>query len=264
MSAAVTVERVVTERGELVLRRHGDHHEIISNGVFLMDTRAGESERLLVRAALGAVPPGARLLIGGLGVGFSLAEAVRSATPAEIVVVEIEPTLVTWHRTHLASVSGNALADPRVRVVTADLVRWLRTTDETFEAICLDTDNGPDWTVFAGNAALYDETGATLLRDRLTDGGVLTVWSAATAPDYVERLRAAIGPVTTYRVEVARGEPDVVYLARRVDNPSAASRPSLADDLPGSTLPQVEPDRLAGGAHPEQVPHSGDAPVRGT
>ncbi len=214
-SAAVTVARTGTERGELVLRESGGHYEVISNGVFLMDTRAGESERLLVRAALDAVPPGCRLLIGGLGVGFSLAEAAASERPAEIVVVEIEPALLGWHRGPLARFSAGALDDPRVRVVTADIVTWLAGTDERFDAICLDVDNGPDWTVFDTNAQLYGGDGLALLRARLTPGGVLAVWSASASPAYAARLADAVGPVQMLPVEVARGEPDVVYLARQ-------------------------------------------------
>ncbi|MEU2613521.1 spermidine synthase [Micromonospora sp. NPDC007271] len=213
--AGAVIDRVVTERGELVLRRCGGHFEIVSNGVFLMDTRAGTSERLLVRRALDLVRPGARVLIGGLGVGFSLAEAAASTVPAEIVVLEIEETLIGWHRDRLAAYSGNALRDARVRVVNQDLLAWLGTTDEVFDAICLDIDNGPDWTVFQHNAALYDADGTALLRDRLADDGVLAVWSASAAPAYAARLATVIGPVTAYPVEVPRGEPDVVYLARR-------------------------------------------------
>lgn len=217
VSEAVTVvDRAVTRRGELVLRQHCGHFEIVSNGVFLMDTRSGASERLLVREALNLVKPGARVLIGGLGVGFSLAEAAASTVPAEIVVLEIEEVLIEWHRLSLAVYSENALHDARVRVVDEDMVSWLRTTDEAFDAICLDIDNGPDWTVFQQNAALYDDDGTALLRDRLTDDGVLAVWSAAASPAYAARLETVIGPVTTHLVEVPRGEPDVVYLARRV------------------------------------------------
>ncbi|MFJ8579532.1 spermidine synthase [Micromonospora sp. NPDC093277] len=219
------VDRVVTDRGELVLRQCGGHFEIISNGVFLMDTRAGASERLLVREALHLVRPGARMLIGGLGVGFSLAEAAASPTPGEIVVLEIEETLVEWHRRRLAPFSGSALHDPRVRVVNEDLLDWLRRTDDVFDAICLDVDNGPDWTVFPGNATLYDEAGTGLLRDRLAGGGVLAVWSASAAPGYAARLEAMIGSVTTHLVDVPRGEPDVVYLARRPLTPAACPAP---------------------------------------
>jgi spermidine synthase len=206
-------ERVSTPRGELVLRSRGGHHEIVSNGVFLMDTRAGESERLLVRAALERVPAGARLLLGGLGVGFSLAEAVRSARLSEIVVVEIEPAIVGWHRTVLRAYSGGALDDPRVRVVTADLLGWLARTRERFDAICLDIDNGPDWTVFEGNNLLYEDRGVGLVRSRLRPGGVLAVWSATESARYAELLAARVGPVRTVRVPVGRGEPDVVYLS---------------------------------------------------
>ena len=212
---AVTVERVLTTRGELVLRACDEHLEVISNGVFLMDTRSGQSARLLVRAALDAVPVGARLLIGGLGGGFSLSEAVRSAKPAEIVVVEIEPALVAWHRTCLARFSNGALEDPRVRVVGADIVAWLPSTDQCFDAICLDTDNGPDWTVFDDNAALYDHRGLMLLRRHLTPAGVLAVWSASASPAFVDRLATAFDDVQTHNVDVARGEPDVIYLAHR-------------------------------------------------
>ncbi|MFU8876319.1 spermidine synthase [Micromonospora sp. SL4-19] len=218
------VDRVVTDRGELVLRQCGGHFEIVSNGVFLMDTRAGASERLLVREALNLVGPGARVLIGGLGVGFSLAEAAASTVPGEIVVLEIEDTLIEWHRRSLAPYSRDGLRDPRVRVVNHDLLAWLRSTNNVFDAICLDIDNGPDWTVFPPNAALYDEAGTALLRDRLADGGVLAVWSASAAPAYAARLEAVIGPVTTHLVDVPRGEPDVVYLARRTRIPDEWDR----------------------------------------
>ncbi|MEV4622517.1 spermidine synthase [Asanoa sp. NPDC049573] len=210
-----TVERVDTSRGELVLRRDNGDYELISNGVFLMDTRSGASERTLVRAALAGMAPGGRLLIGGLGVGFSLAEAVGYAALAEIVVVEIEPAVVAWHATHLAPFSGGALDDPRVRVVTADLGGWLADTDERFDAICLDVDNGPDWTVFGDNAALYGDAGTAMLGDHLNPGGVLAVWSASASAAYATRLAATIGEVETRLTEVPHGEPDVVYLARR-------------------------------------------------
>ena len=211
---ARTLERVTTARGELVLRERDGAFEVISNGVFLMDTRAGASERLLVSAALEALPPGGSLLIGGLGVGFSLAEAAASDVPGRIVVVEIEPDVIRWHRGGpLARFSAGALDDPRVEVVGGDLVEWLRADGERYDAICLDVDNGPDWTVFEGNRALYSPDGLRLLASRLRPGGLLAVWSASEPAGFTERL-AALGPVQVRRVDVARGGPDVVYLAR--------------------------------------------------
>jgi spermidine synthase len=208
-----TVDRVVTERGEIVLRRRGADYEIISNGVFLMDTRGGASERLLVSAALAAAPSAGDLLIGGLGVGFSLDEAVRSPAPATITVVEIEPVVVTWYDEHLR---GPAADDPRVRIVRADLLAYLAEQPERperYDVICLDIDNGPDWTVTDGNRALYDDAGLALVRSRLRPGGVLAVWSAAASAAFAARLERHFAVVTELPVPVERGVPDVVHLA---------------------------------------------------
>ena len=202
--------------GDLALRRAGADFEIISNGVFVMDTRGGESERLLVRAALDRLPGPAHLLIGGLGVGFSLAEATaRSPAGGAVTVVELEPAVIGWHRTHLRPYSAGALDDPRVTLTCADLLDWLPGASAQFDAICLDIDNGPDWTVTDRNARLYEEGGLDLLADRLATGGVLAVWSAAAAPAYEERLRARFGAVEVRTVRAPRGEPDVIYLACR-------------------------------------------------
>jgi spermidine synthase len=209
------LERVAGRLGELVLRGDGTDFEVISNGVFLMDTRGGASERLLVRAALDRLGGPARLLIGGLGVGVSLAEALASELVERVTVVEIEPAVVGWNRTHLAARSGNPLGDPRVEVVVADLVEWLRSTGERFGAICLDVDNGPGWTVVDGNRALYNDAGLALLRQRLLPGGALSVWSAGGAGEFEVRLRRVFGRVERFAVEVPRGEPDVVYAASR-------------------------------------------------
>jgi spermidine synthase len=207
-------ERSAGENGELVLRGDGRHFEIISNGVFLMDTRAGESERLLVRAALERVARPADVLIGGLGVGFSLAEALAPPPARTVTVIEREPAVIAWHTTHLRPCTGGAVGgDPRVRVERADLLAWLRATDATYDVVCLDIDNGPEWTVTEGNAALYGPAGLELVTARLRPGGVLAVWSAAAAPAFETSLRERFTEVAVRPVRVARGEPDVVYLA---------------------------------------------------
>jgi spermidine synthase len=206
---SVTVERLQTPRGELVLRRDGEHHEIVSNGMFLMDTRNGESERVLVRAALPG--PGARVLIGGLGVGFSLAEAL-TLDPAAVTVVEIEPAVLRWNREHLGR--AGALGDPRVTVVLADLTDFLATDAGVHDAICLDVDNGPEWTVTVDNAGLYGESGLSAVDRRLAPGGTLAVWSAHRSPEFEARLRARYRTVETREIPVPRGEPDVVWTAR--------------------------------------------------
>jgi spermidine synthase len=206
-------ERRAGENGELVLRGDGRHFEIISNGTFLMDTRAGDSERLLVRAALDRLGRPADILIGGLGVGFSLAEALRSPHARTVTIVEREPAVIGWHATYLRPFSGGALDDPRVRVEHADLLGRLRSATDAYDVLCLDIDNGPEWTVTEGNAALYGPAGLDLLAGRLRPGGVLAVWSAGAAPAFEARLRERFAGVSALPVRVARGEPDVVYLA---------------------------------------------------
>lgn len=195
--------------GELVLRRTGPHHEIIANGVFLMDTRNGESERLMVTAAADRMPAGATMLIGGLGVGFSLRAALAHPAVGSVVVVEREQAVIDWNRAEL----GNAavLADPRVRVVHDDLLSWLPAAGR-FGALCLDIDNGPEWTVDDGNASLYGAGGLAMIDDALAPGGVLAVWSAGRAPAFVAALAERFGEVETLAVPVPRGEPDLVFL----------------------------------------------------
>ena len=200
------VARVESSRGELVLRKDGEHFEVISNGMFLMDTRDGRSERLLVTSALAAHRAPRSLLIGGLGVGFSLAAAVADDRLELITVVEIEPALVDWYERELG---GAAHHDPRVRIIIGDIADH----GASYDVICLDVDNGPDWTVSEANTSLYDETGTAMLAGRLTNDGVLAVWSAHAVPSYESILRNHFDDVQVISVDVTRGEPDVVYVA---------------------------------------------------
>jgi spermidine synthase len=193
-------------------------YEIIANGCFLMDTSDGRSERLLVDAALAALPgdrAGPSVLVGGLGVGFSLVRAADEPRWGRITVVEREPAITEWHRMGPpAAFSGQALADPRVEIVEADLVDRMRRTCDSCDALCLDIDNGPGWTVTDGNSALYNTGGLAACRARLTPGGVLAVWSAQPSRAFEEALtEAGFAQVRTIETPVARGLPDVVHLA---------------------------------------------------
>ncbi|QIY57561.1 spermidine synthase [Streptomyces sp. RPA4-5] len=234
-----TLDRREGPFGEVVLRQRGGSpaapgadgggtpaapaiYEIIANGCFLMDTSDGRSERLLIDAALDALPAGRAhpsVLIGGLGVGFSLARAAQQPRWGRIVVVEREEAVIDWHRTGpLSAVSAAALADPRSEIRHADLVAHLRTEagQDTYDALCLDIDNGPDWTVTEDNDSLYSPDGLAACRDRLAPGGVLAVWSAQPSPAFEEALRnAGFSGVHTEEIPVVRGVPDVVHLARK-------------------------------------------------
>ncbi|WP_217246464.1 spermidine synthase [Streptomyces sp. AC602_WCS936] len=207
--------------GEVVLRRHGALLQIIANGCFLMDTSDGRSERRLVDAAAEALdasggrsaPP--HLLIGGLGVGFSLAHAAADPRWGRIAVVERERAVIDWHRGGpLAELSAEALDDLRTEVVESDLVRYVNETSDTYDALCLDIDNGPGWTVTEDNDGLYAPAGLAGCARVLRPGGVLAVWSAQPSPEFEETLRnAGFQQVRTEEIPVARGVPDVVHLA---------------------------------------------------
>ncbi|MFG3227476.1 spermidine synthase [Kitasatospora sp. NPDC048194] len=241
--AVVTLDRREGPFGEVVLRQRGRHYEIIANGCFLMDTADGRSERLLIQAALDALDAtgrsgdgtaggpggmggmggpvfGPSVLIGGLGVGFSLAYAAAEPRWGRIAVVEWENAIIDWHRNGpLGAFSGGALDDERVTVLHTDLLEYLAAADgERYDALCLDIDNGPDWTVTDSNSGLYGADGLAVLWHRLRPGGVLAVWSAQPSPAFEEALRAAgFSDVATHEVPVSRGVPDVVHLARRAD-----------------------------------------------
>jgi spermidine synthase len=219
MPSPVTLDRREGPYGEVVLRRRGEHFEIIANGTFLMDTSDGRSERLLIDAAMDALGGrhGASVLIGGLGVGFSLAHAAADPRWARIAVVEREQAIIDWHRAGpLAALSGEALADPRSVILHTDLVEYIRTSPDSHDALCLDIDNGPDWTVTDDNENLYSAEGLAACAERLNPGGVLAVWSARPSADFEDSLRnAGFSGVRTEEIPVARGVPDVVHLGIR-------------------------------------------------
>lgn len=207
------VERCMTSFGELQLQRRGAHYELISNGTFLMASYNGSSERLLVRAALKACPSPKRVLIGGLGFGYSLQEAVNDARVEEAVVVEISKEIVEWNRSHLAELSGRALEHAKTRLVQADLLQWIEETAERFDAICLDIDNGPDWCVYEDNRSLYSEEGLVRLAGLLTPHGAVSFWSANPSPRFERRLRHHFTRVEALTVGQEQVEPDAVYVA---------------------------------------------------
>lgn len=208
----VVIDRREGVNGELVLRRAGADHDVIANGTFLMDTRDGRSERTLVREAVAGLRE-ARVLIGGLGVGFSLDAALRAPGVGEIVVVELEPAVVEWARTHLRGHGGAGLDDPRVRLVVADLGDALETLDGPFDAICLDVDNGPGWLVHERNRGLYANAALRRIHALLRAGGRLTVWAAAADAAFEARLRERFAAVRSVAIPVPRGPDDVVYVA---------------------------------------------------
>ncbi|WP_143833228.1 spermine/spermidine synthase [Oceanobacillus timonensis] len=208
------IQRVRTPRGDIQLQQRGNHYEIISNGTFLMATYNGESEKILVSAALKNTTAPRNVLVGGLGVGFSLAEALRHEQITQVTVIEIEEAIISWNRTYLAAFSNHALKDPRTKMIQADFLEWMEAATEKYDVICLDIDNGPDWTVTNSNTDLYQVHTLHLLAGLLSSDGVLAFWSAASSQAFVEKLKESFEEVHVIPVPQEKGEADYIYLAK--------------------------------------------------
>ncbi|MCX6363956.1 MAG: hypothetical protein NTW58_07280 [Actinobacteria bacterium] len=182
MSPVIEVlEREVGRSGELVLRRSGADLEVILNGAFLISTANDASSRALVSAALPyLVGDALEVLIGGLGLGYALDEALADERVAHVSVAEYEPTIVRWFRALGEGRAERAAAGERAgraSIALADVADVLAAHPEGFDLVSLDTDNGPEWLVREANAGLYTEAGVRLARRALRPGGAVVFWS---------------------------------------------------------------------------------------
>jgi spermidine synthase len=211
------VARSRSERGELVLRRRRDQDgpsvlELRANGIFVMDTSEHASEQGLADAALAAVDPPRRVLVGGLGLGFTLDRVLGDRRVEQCDVVEIEPALVEWMRDGTIPHGRQLLADDRARVIVADVATAIAEAGpSSYDVVLLDVDNGPDQLVHEGNSGLYQAPFLTLVRDRLTDEGALVVWSAHPAPHLAAALGSVFAEVTERAVAVRLQDRDEEY-----------------------------------------------------
>jgi spermidine synthase len=214
------VARADSERGELVLRRRdGDVLELRANGVFVMDTAETTSERELARRSLALVTEPKRVLVGGLGLGFTLAEVLADPRVERVTVVEIEPALVGWLRDGTVPHGAALLADPRAEVVVADVADAIEQSGEAaYDVVLLDVDNGPGNLVHNTNAALYDDRLLAATRRATSPGGVCVVWSADRDPALDAALTRVFGNAEALDFEVdlqGRAERYWLHLARR-------------------------------------------------
>lgn len=206
--------------GAMTLMQRGTEFSIMSGVITLMNSRLSNSEvqlATLSAARIGARPR-ARILIGGLGMGFTLRAALGCfAADSEIVVAELVPEVVAWARGPLAVLHGTSLDDPRVRIHQGDVATAI-SGGKPFDAILLDVDNGPDGLFRPANDRLYNAAGLAAARAALTPGGHLAVWSSAPDARFTKRLKQAsmtVEEITIRARSNGKGERHTIWFATR-------------------------------------------------
>ncbi len=204
----------------MALTRRDREYVILANGKSLMSSLMHGSEEALATLAcphLRAIEEPS-VLIGGLGMGFTLRATLDLLPPdAVVTVAEMVPAVVEWNRGPLGPLAGHPLKDKRVRVVVSDVNDVLASSRARFDAVLLDVDNGPAPFTAAANAGLYDDRGLAAARAALKDRGVLAIWSAWDNRKFVQRLRYAKFDVTVEHVRgrLKKGGPHhTIFLAR--------------------------------------------------
>lgn len=207
--------------GELRLYQRGDEFsiKIVGHGQ-LMNSRVHGSEDALAEQTCARLVDSLRprLLIGGLGMGFTLAAALRKVgDQAQIFVAELVPAVVAWNRGPLGEHAGHPLQDPRVTVREEDVARILKAKQQAYDAILLDVDNGPEGLTRKENDWLYSITGLNAARASLRPQGVFAVWSAGPDRDFAQRLRKVGFQVDEVRVRAhgSKGTRHIIWFAKR-------------------------------------------------
>lgn len=206
---------------ELVLARRGDEWVVRAGGHVLMSSRTHGSEEALATLALERVARPRAVLLGGLGLGFTLRALLDRLPPdAKVVVAELIPELAAWNRGPAAALAGHPLDDPRVRLQLGDVLGRIAESRGAYDAILLDVDNGPSALTHASNDRLYGEAGVRACRGALRQGGALAVWSAGPDERYRSRLeragleaRAVTVPARGLKPGGAGGVRHVVFVA---------------------------------------------------
>jgi spermidine synthase len=205
--------------GELRLMQRGHEFSIFAGSIELMSSRLSGSEEALAAMTCERLRARPHVLIGGLGMGFTLRAALALLGPgATITVAELVPEVVAWARGPLAAIHGESLSDPRLTIFEGDVGDLIGGAPSRYDAILLDVDNGPAGLMREANDDLYDAYGLREAQAALRPGGVLGVWSAAPDPAFVQRLRAVGFSVEDHRVRAngrRTGPRHVIWLATK-------------------------------------------------
>jgi spermidine synthase len=190
----IDTARVPDSDVELRLMRRGAEFSMMLGQNELMNSRLSGSEEALATLACRQIEAvkAPHLLIGGLGMGFTLRAALAVlGSEARIVVAELVPAVIAWARGPMKDIFGESLSDSRADIRQADVIKVIKSQEKTFDAILLDVDNGPEGLIRKANDALYDATGLQAIHRALRPAGVLAVWSSGPNPKFTKRLRDA-------------------------------------------------------------------------
>lgn len=221
----IQVDEVRTADGtRLTLSRRGTEWEVCFDGLVLMSSRAHGSEDELARLAFAKVGPPRTVLVGGLGLGFSLRATLDLLGPrGKVVVAEQSSSVVDWNRAYVGGLAGRPLEDPRVTVRVGDVRERIGEARAVYDLILLDVDNGPAALMHDANASLYEATGIVACHVALKEGGTLAVWAAGPDDRYLRRLQRSGFDASAVRVAPrpgAGGRKHAVFVA--VKAPAAA------------------------------------------
>jgi spermidine synthase len=209
-------ESTTADGGAMALYEHDGKYCISYAGQELMHSGANASEILLgeIGVELLEHDAAARILIGGLGLGFTLRSVLASTGPNVVVeLIELLPEIVSWNREHLKSLNGELLDDPRLEIHTTDVVGYVRKAERArYDVILLDVDNGPVAMVSETNVSLYSNTGLRWLRGSLKPEGRAVFWSAGPDLRFEDRLKRAGFRVSKVPAKVHAGSKRAAYL----------------------------------------------------
>lgn len=217
----IDTARIPGTEGELRLMRRGAEFAIKLGSNELMNSRLSGSEAALATLAAKKLEMNKKphLLIGGLGMGFTLRAALAVlGARARIVVAELVPAVVAWARGPMAEIFGDSLSDPRVSIRETDVTEVIRSSRSKFDAILLDVDNGPEGLTRKANDALYDLAGLNAAYAALRPWGVLAVWSSGPNAAFSKRLRSAgfdVNEIAVRATGKGGGARHVIWIATR-------------------------------------------------
>ena len=214
--------KIPYDGGELTLSQRDGDFAIQLTGVHgeLMSSRMYSSELALAELGCAHIQgvENTRVLVGGMGMGFTLAAALKATSvSAEVQVAELVPEIIEWNKGPLGEVAGRPLEDARVKVYLGDVAELFISKQPTYDAILLDVDNGPEAYTHDDNSELYSMDSLHAMRDTLRPKGMLAVWSAWHDPRFTKKLKKARFNVSfkTVRAHKGKGSKHTIYLAQK-------------------------------------------------